>query len=335
MPIVDQNYRDRLGALLSIDDLIAGVVSTLEELKVLDNTIIIVSSDHGYHLGNWRLPMEKMWPFETDQRIPFFIRGPGIEAGQVIDAMGVNMDIAPTLLDAAGIPAPDSYDGKSLLPLLQGGGEERAEALQGWRTRTVISFAEGYDQWWGEVTLSAVGVSLQAVERLYIPCAGLLCSSLVCSSVIFFPRSTRVAIQVSLHHTIIVLYSRDSCNFAPPPHLPRRHRQNPSHSKVDPQKIINPPRASEAGGARYSFDNPENQWRALRVANETRDVSFVQWDPLFLFQNVSSISHEALWDLSSDPHQLTNKWSSLGESEKAAWREELEREFACAGATCS
>ena len=222
VPVCDQNYRDRLGALLSIDDLIAGVVETLESLRVLDDTYIIVSSDHGYHIGNWRLPMEKMWPFETDQRIPCYIRGPGIEPGQTIESMGVNVDIAPTLLNAAGISIPASYDGQSLLPLLQGETEKRSKARRGWRTRTVISFAEGYEQQWGDVTLSAVG--------------------------------------------------------------------NREHEKVDPKEIIHPPRASNEG-ERYSFDNPENQWRSLRVANSTHNISFVQWDPAFLFHNVS---HEAL-----------------------------------------
>ena len=91
--------------------------------------------------------MEKMWPFETDIRIPFFMRGPGIRPGTVVDALGMNHDIAPTLLDLAGVGEDDipvGYDGRSLMPLLVGETESQvAEARAGWRTRTVISFAEG------------------------------------------------------------------------------------------------------------------------------------------------------------------------------------------------
>ena len=60
----------------------------------------------GYHLGQLRLPMEKMWPYETDVRIPFFVRGPGIAAGQKLGLLGLNLDIAPTLLALAGIEVP-------------------------------------------------------------------------------------------------------------------------------------------------------------------------------------------------------------------------------------
>ena len=82
--IVDQQMRDRWGTLLSVDDLVAGVVRNLEQQAVLDQTYILFSSDHGYHLGNYRLPMEKMWPYETDVRIPFYIAGPGIAAGLAV-----------------------------------------------------------------------------------------------------------------------------------------------------------------------------------------------------------------------------------------------------------
>ena len=128
---------------------------------MLDNTFIIFSSDHGYKLGQWRIPLEKMWPFETDIRIPFYIRGPGIKPGTVVDVLGMNMDIAPTLLDLAGVDSPLGYDGRSLMPMLDStGGRTDAElqgARAGWRTRTVISFAEGYTQTWGKMEISIMG----------------------------------------------------------------------------------------------------------------------------------------------------------------------------------
>ena len=65
---------------------------------------------------------------ETDVRIPFYISGPGIAAGQTPDVMAVNIDIAPTLLDLAGILKPNQMDGHSLLPLIMGDGASKARA---------------------------------------------------------------------------------------------------------------------------------------------------------------------------------------------------------------
>jgi len=96
-----------------------------------------------------------MWPFETDVRIPFYIRGPGIKPGTVVDSMGLNLDIAPTVLLAAGLEIPASYDGRSLMPLITGSDAEKQTARSNWRTRTVISFAEGAWQYWYGV--SAIG----------------------------------------------------------------------------------------------------------------------------------------------------------------------------------
>ena len=254
--VIDEHFRNRLGTLLSIDDLVEGVVATLEELGALDQSYIMYSSDHGYHLGQFRLPMEKMWPYETDVRIPFFIRGPGITAGTSLDVMGVNMDIAPTILDLAGVTVPSNYDGRSLVPLIVGNAANMRAARHGWRTRTVISFAEGYFQDWGKVTLAP------------------------------WPLNTST-----------------------------------------PDRTRNPPLKSESG-VTYTFDNPQNQWRMLRVANATHNVSFVEWDPAFEFQTVA---FSALWHVTADPFQQDNVWERLGPAEHAAWHAELETEFACQG----
>ena len=260
---VDQHYR--LGVLLSVDDLVAEIVSGLDELGVLQNTFILFSSDHGYHMGQWRLPLEKMWPFETDQRIPFYVRGPGITPGTSLDVLGVNMDIAPTLLDLAGILKPAGYDGKSLMPMLVGDTASKASARAAWRTKTVISFAEGYDQWWGSVKLSSMGS-----ESMLPP-------------------------------------------FPPP------------------QETMNPLNMSDSG-VRYSFDNPHNQFRMLRIANFTHNMSFVQWDPEFLFDK---IAFSALWNNTEDPWQQHNLWSATPEAARSAYIAELEKEFACKGSSCS
>ena len=97
----------------------------------------LYSSDHGYHLGQFRIPIEKMLPYETDIRIPLYIRGPGIAPGVTLNEMVANIDVAPTLLELAGIPVPTIMDGQSLVPLLTGGSNAT------WRTRFTSKFAEG------------------------------------------------------------------------------------------------------------------------------------------------------------------------------------------------
>ena len=78
-----------------------------------------------------------MSPYETDIRIPLYIRGPGIAPGVTLNEMVANIDVAPTLLELAGIPVPTIMDGQSLVPLLTGGSNAT------WRTRFTSEFAEG------------------------------------------------------------------------------------------------------------------------------------------------------------------------------------------------
>ncbi len=75
---VDELYVSRLKTLLSVDDLVHDLVHELDRLKVLDNTYVIFTSDHGYRLGQFRIPQCKLHPYENDIRVPMMIRGPGI-----------------------------------------------------------------------------------------------------------------------------------------------------------------------------------------------------------------------------------------------------------------
>ena len=67
-----------------------------------------------------------------------------------------------------------------------------------------------------------------------------------------------------------------------------------------PQAVTHPPNTSDSG-IRYSFDNPLNQWRSLRVANATHNMSYVEWDKDFVFDH---IDFAALFDLNADPYQV-------------------------------
>jgi arylsulfatase A-like enzyme len=112
------------GLINHVDDQICRVfralgVDPVTGTAALDDTVIIFTSDHGEMLGDHHL-FRKCYPYEGSARIPFLIRGPGVKTASVCDEPVCLEDIMPTVLDMAGVPIPDSVDGRSLVPLLHG-----------------------------------------------------------------------------------------------------------------------------------------------------------------------------------------------------------------------
>ncbi len=122
-----QRYmQDYLACVQGVDDNVGKVLDYLDAAGLADDTIVLYSSDNGWYLGDLGL-YDKRFMYEPGLRVPLIARGPGIKAGTMPDAFVANIDLAPTFLDLAGIPVPDSMQGKSLVPLLRG------ETPAGWR----------------------------------------------------------------------------------------------------------------------------------------------------------------------------------------------------------
>jgi len=115
---VDEVFRNRWRTLLSVDDLVVKVHHALKSFSMLDNTYIILTSDHGYHLGQFGMPLDKRLPYEFDIRVPFWMAGPNITANQTISTPILSIDLAPTLLALADLPTDSGMDGLSFLPLV-------------------------------------------------------------------------------------------------------------------------------------------------------------------------------------------------------------------------
>lgn len=105
-------------AAVSYTDAQIGILlNTLDSLKILDNTIIVLWGDHGWHLGDHDL-WNKHTDFENATRAPLIISAPAIKAGKT-ESLTEHVDIFPTLCELSGIAVPEGLDGNSLVPLMK------------------------------------------------------------------------------------------------------------------------------------------------------------------------------------------------------------------------
>ena len=112
--------RDYLATVQSVDDSVGRVLAFLDKSGLARNTIVIYSSDQGFFLGDHGL-FDKRFMYEESIRMPFLVRWPAvIKAGTRSDAMALNIDFAPTFLDAAHLPIPEDMQGRSLLSIFRG-----------------------------------------------------------------------------------------------------------------------------------------------------------------------------------------------------------------------
>jgi len=109
------------GMISEVDAQVGRILDALDERGELDNTIVIVTSDHGEQLGDHGL-LEKLGYFEQSYRIPLIISDPRMAGahGTVVEAFTEAVDVMPTLLDLLQLPPSSQCDGESLLPFLEG-----------------------------------------------------------------------------------------------------------------------------------------------------------------------------------------------------------------------
>ncbi|MDZ4686196.1 MAG: sulfatase [Planctomycetaceae bacterium] len=116
----DEMIRNQLRCLMAVDEGVKRIFDALERTKQLDQTLIVFTSDHGYFWGEHDLG-GKHGPYEEALRIPLLMRYPKlIKPGTTLDQFALSVDLAPTLLELADVPPPDTMQGRSLLPLLKG-----------------------------------------------------------------------------------------------------------------------------------------------------------------------------------------------------------------------
>jgi arylsulfatase A-like enzyme len=116
-----------------MDAQVGRVVDSLDRLGLADNTIIVFTSDHGYHMGEHGL-WQKQSLFEGSARVPMLIVAPGASKGSVVETPVSHLDLYPTLIELAEVDGPDNLQGQSLVPMLK----DSSVKGRGWALTQVV-----------------------------------------------------------------------------------------------------------------------------------------------------------------------------------------------------
>ena len=130
----EETIRRRAEMILAVDEGLGRIMASLDSLEILDKTVIVFSSDNGFFFGEHGLTTERRLPYEESIRDPLLMRyPPRIPAGSRPTGLALTVDLAPTLLDFAGVPIGPHIQGRSLIPLLSG-------TPAGWRQSVLVEF---------------------------------------------------------------------------------------------------------------------------------------------------------------------------------------------------
>ena len=121
-PLFQKSVKDYYRLLTGVDRVVGSVVETLKRKGLLDNTVIVFTSDHGFYLGEHGLA-GKWFMHEESIRIPLVVYDPRLPAnrrGTKVDDLVLSVDVAPTIMDVAGCQVPRRVQGRPLSPLVRG-----------------------------------------------------------------------------------------------------------------------------------------------------------------------------------------------------------------------
>jgi arylsulfatase A-like enzyme len=147
-----QHFGGYCGMVRRLDEAFGRIRDTLKSLDLGEHTVVLFTSDHGCHFKT-RNAEYKRSCHESSIRVPTLLVGPGFDGGGRVRELVSTVDLPPTLLDAAGIPAPAPMHGRSVVPLLRG---ER----QGWSDHVFVQISE-----------SQVGRAVRTARWKYSVCA--------------------------------------------------------------------------------------------------------------------------------------------------------------------
>lgn len=139
---VQEYKRQYHRALSAVDDSTGRLIQQLEDQGLMDNTVVILMGDNGFMFGEHGL-IDKRNAYEESMRVPLLVFGPGVvDKGKVIDQVVANLDIAPTILDLAGVERPDQLEGLSFAGFAKEDPRARPEV---WRDYIVYEYFWEYN----------------------------------------------------------------------------------------------------------------------------------------------------------------------------------------------
>ena len=257
---MNQAYIDRVQTLMSVDDMVEAIVDTLQKYNVLDNTYIIFTSDHGYHLGQFRVAQTKHLPYDYDLRVPFFIRGPHINPLTKSSKLVSNIDILPTILDIANIKYDiNAYDGISMKNILFG------ETVNNWRNEFISQY---------------ISIGTKTINDVTSFCLS-------------------------------------------------------TNGTYDPNSQTHPPKCDNNGNPYYMDYNLTDNWRVIRILNESMNVMYLEWIELPWNNNsFNNPIHKEFYNISIDYWQMNNIYSDINSELQIELHNMVMKYGNCQGTSC-
>lgn len=124
----DEYHNKYEGEVSYVDHYFGMILDCLEELGVAEQTLVVVTSDHGTEFHEHGFLEKKLNLYEEISQVPLIMTLPGVlPAGKEVEGLVETADIAPTILDICGLPIPEQMDGHSLLPRMVGQGDKVPE----------------------------------------------------------------------------------------------------------------------------------------------------------------------------------------------------------------